>query len=404
MSENVRYWLWMQRALGEGAYISRILEDFGSAKKLYESNILEWRMSSSLTSKQIDNLETTEINCADEIIYTCKENNWQIIDYDDISYPKRLKEIANPPAVLYVDGRLPDIDNLVTIAVVGTRKASGYAIKVATIMSRGVADSGGIIVSGGALGVDTAAHKGALIAGGKTIAVLGCGLGANYLNENRLLRDTISKNGALVTEYPPFTRASRRSFPMRNRIISGLSLGVLVVEAGVKSGSLITAGLALEQGRDVFAVPSSVLSRDFSGTNKLIDDGAMVITKPVQLVKPYEMMFDGVNASKVKSIDEYIDLFSDKSANTDAAAENEPEEDFNCPASQRDNRLKKEKQSLDLDGDLRIVYDSLTDSFLQLDFIAENTGLSVSKVNTALTRLEIMGLTVSASGKRYKKF
>lgn len=399
MSENVRYWLWLQKALGEGTYISRIVEEFGSAKALYNANILEWRMSPNLTARQIDRLGETDMNSVDEIIYTCQSNNWQIIDYDDNRYPKRLKEIINPPAVLYVDGDLPDIDNLAVIGVVGTRKASDYAIKVTHIMSRGATDAGLLIVSGGALGVDTAAHKGALMAGGKTVAVLGCGLGANYLNENKSLRDTIMHNGALVTEYPPFTRASRTTFPMRNRIISGLSVGVLVVEAGVKSGSLITANFALEQGRDVFAIPASVLSLDFAGTNKLIDDGAMVATKPVHLAAPYAERFDTVDLSKVKGVEEYMTILSDKSANA-------PKSDapvFGADRKDREKRMNMEKQALELTGSANTVYQCLDSSFNHIDVITEKTGLTVSQVMAALTQLEIMGLTESTSGKRYKR-
>ncbi|MCH5320803.1 MAG: DNA-processing protein DprA [Eubacterium sp.] len=398
MSENLRYWLWMQKALGEGAHIRNILEDFGSAKGLYDSNILEWRMSSSLVSKQINKLEQTDISSVDEIIYTCENNGWSIIDYDDERYPQRLKEIYNPPCVLYVDGELGDIDNNVLIGIVGTRKASEYAIKVTHIMSRGIAECGAVVVSGGALGVDTYAHKGALTAGGKTIAVLGCGLGTDYLNENKPLRDMIKNNGALVTEYPPFTRASRTTFPMRNRIISGLSLGVLVVEAGVKSGSLITANYALEQGRDVFAVPSSVLSVDFAGTNKLIDDGAIVATKPAQILAVYSERFDSIDASKVRSVDELMRDESDKSANV----KKEDKLSFDNLEENREKRIEKENKALNLTGDVLTVYQCLSDCFLHIDAITEKTGLTSPKVTASITQLEVMGLVESASGKRYK--
>lgn len=399
MSENVRYWLWLQRALGEGAYIKSIIEDFGSAKKLYESNILEWRMSSALTSKQINRLEQTELNSVDEIIYNCENNNWQIIDYEDAQYPQRLKEISNPPAVLYVDGQLPDIDNLAVIGIVGTRKASEYSIKVTQIMGRGCAEAGALVVSGGALGVDTAAHRGALMAGGKTVAVLGCGFGASYLKANKSLRDLIAKNGALLSEYPPFTNASKTTFPMRNRIISGLSVGVLVVEASVKSGSLITANLALEQGRDVFAIPASVLSLDFAGTNKLIDDGAMVATKPIHLIAPYVNKFDNLDASMVRSVDEYMFDTTDKSAN--APASTVP--DFNVSNEQRDKTVKKTIEASTLKGDADKVYQCLGESFEHIDIIIENCGLTSSQVMVALTQLELQGLVQSTSGKRYKK-
>lgn len=399
MSENLRYWLWLQRALGEGAYIKNILEDFGSAKGLYNSNIIEWRMSCALTSKQINKLEQTDINSIEEIIYTCEKNGWTVIDYDDERYPNRLKEIYNPPCVLYVDGDFPDIDSLAAIGIVGTRKASEYAIKVTHIMSRGITECGALVVSGGALGVDTAAHKGALTAGGKTVAVLGCGLGAKYLNENKSLRDVIKNHGALVTEYPPFTRAGKTTFPMRNRIISGLSVGVLVVEAGVKSGSLITSNFALEQGRDVFAIPASVLSVDFAGTNKLIDDGAIVATKPEQIVLAYAERFASLDISRLRSVSELMCDETDNSANVN---QTDDKLSFDTIEENRSKRLENEKLSLTLGGSAKKVYQCLNDSFLHIDTIIEKTGLSSSAVISSITQLEVMGLVQSASGKRYK--
>lgn len=399
MSENLRYWLWLQKALGEGAYIKNILEDFSSVKALYDANIIEWKMSPNLTQKQINKLETTDINSVDEIIYSCKNNNWQIIDYEDEKYPQRLREIYNPPCVLYVDGEMPNVDSLVTIGIVGTRKASEYAVKATHLMSRGITECGAVVVSGGALGVDTYAHKGALAAGGKTIAVLGCGLGTSYLNENKQLRDEIKKSGALVTAYPPFTRASRTTFPMRNRIISGLSLGVLVVEAGVKSGSLITANFANEQGRDVFAIPASVLSEDFAGTNKLIDDGAMVATNPAHIISVYSQRFDTVDLSKVRTMAQLMADDKDKSANV------KPREDklsFENLEKGRNKRLERESKARSLNSEMKAVYDSLTEQFEHIDRIIEKTGMTPAKVSSALIQLEVLDLAQSASGKRFK--
>lgn len=399
MSKNLRYWLWLQKALGEGAYINNILQDFTNAKQLYNANIIEWRMSPSLTASQVNRLEQTDINSVDEIIYNCENNSWQIIDYEDECYPQRLREIPNPPAVLYVDGQLPDIDSTAVIGIVGTRRASEYSVKVTHIMSRGITECGAVVVSGGALGVDSAAHKGAITAGGKTIAVLGCGLGTSYLNENKPLRDTIKMNGALVTEYPPFTKATKYTFPMRNRIISGLSLGVLVVEAGVKSGSLITANYANEQGRDVFAVPASVLSPGFAGTNKLIDDGAMVATNPRQIISVYEERFDSLNLSKCRSVEELMYDESDRSKNI---IKKEDFTSFENLEKGRKKRLENENKSMLLKGNTKKVYDALTDCFEHIDLITQKTGLSVSAVMAEITALEIMGMAESASGKRYK--
>lgn len=400
MSDNVKYWIWLQKALGPGANIAAVIDEFGSAKALYEANLIEWRMSLSLSERQIEKLLNTKIETADKIIDVCAENGWSIIDYDDGRYPKRLKQIINPPAVLYVDGKMPDVDSLITIGIVGTRLASEYAVKVTHIMSRGIAEAGALVVSGGALGVDTYAHRGALSAGGKTIAVLGCGLGTNYLAKNKGLRDMIRKNGALVTEFAPFKPASRTTFPIRNRIISGLSLGVFVVEAGEKSGSLITAGYALEQNRDVYAVAASVLSTSFAGTNRLIEDGARVITKPVQLIESYLPYYSTADASKIRSIEELASSNHIKSANVE---EKEDKYSFDNLEQGRQSRLEREQKALSLTGDMKEVFSCIDDEFTHIDTIIEKTGLSSSQVTSVIVQLEMLGIIESASGKRYKK-
>lgn len=398
MSDNAVYWLWLQRALGEGARFKEILEGFSDIKEFYNANILEWKMNPSLVPKQINRLEATRLEDAESIIFECENNNWQIIDFDDERYPKRLKEISNPPAVLYVDGDFPDIDNSVVLGIVGTRKASEYAVKVTELLSRGIAESGAVVVSGGALGVDSAAHRGAIAAGGKTIAVLGCGLGADYLMSNKMLRDEIVRNGALVTEFPPFTGATKYTFPMRNRIISGLSLGVLVTEASVKSGSIITANHAMEQDRDVYAVPCSILSPDYAGTNKLIDDGATIVTKPADLLFPYAEQY-GIDLSNVKTMDKLMNETADKSANAKITDEKLAFENLE---DGRNKREKREKTMFGLTGNTETVYSVLTESFQNIDEITYKSGLSSSAVLSALTALEIADLAESASGKRYK--
>ena len=400
MSKNAVYWLWLQKALGEGARFKEIIDDFGSIKSLFEANILEWKMSPALVPKQINRLEKIRLDEAEKIIELCGQNGWQIIDYDDERYPNRLKDIPNPPAVLFVEGDLPDIDGSAVLGMVGTRKASEYAVKVTELMSRGVAQSGAVVVSGGALGVDSAAHRGAILCGGKTVAVLGCGFGTNYLMGNKSLRNAIKKNGALITEFPPLTPATRFTFPLRNRIISGISLGVLVVEASVKSGSLITANFALEQGRDVFAVPCSILAPQYAGTNKLIDDGATVATKPADLLYPYAEQY-GIDISKVQSIDRLMNETADKNANVISAEDEKLS--FEYLEEGRQKREKREKAAINLSGNTLAVYEVLTDSFQHIDIITENCGLPASSVLSALTALEISDLAVSASGKRYKR-
>lgn len=391
-------WIRLQSALGAGAALSEIIEYFGSAKALFDAGETEWRMSPVLVPRQIEKLcESTEAQ-ANEVLATCKMNGWQVVPYDDPHYPERLRSIFNPPAVLYVDGELPDIDNSIVIGIVGTRRASDYAVKAADVMSRGIAEREAIVASGGALGVDTAAHNGAMLAGGKTIAVLGCGLGTKYLMENKPLRDAVVKNGALITEFQPFTPASKYTFPIRNRIISGISLGVLVVEASVKSGSLITANYALEQGRDVFALPCSILDPAFAGTNKLIDDGAIVATKPLDLLYPYAEEY-GVKIDEVKSVGKIMRETGDKSANVYGKAR---DISFDNLQAGRKKREARQKAAAELSGKTKAVFNALGEEYQSADEISRAAGLSIGEALTALTALEIAGLAASAGGKRYR--
>lgn len=391
-------WIRLQSALGAGAALSEIIEYFGSAKALFDAGETEWRMSPVLVPRQIEKLcESTEAQ-ANEVLATCKMNGWQVVPYDDPHYPERLRSIFNPPAVLYVDGELPDIDNSIVIGIVGTRRASDYAVKAADVMSRGIAERGAVVASGGALGVDTAAHNGAMLAGGKTIAVLGCGLGTKYLMENKPLRDAVVKNGALITEFQPFTPASKYTFPIRNRIISGISLGVLVVEASVKSGSLITANYALEQGRDVFALPCSILDPAFAGTNKLIDDGAIVATKPLDLLYPYAEEY-GVKIDEVKSVGKIMRETGDKSANVYGKAR---DISFDNLQAGRKKREARQKAAAELSGKTKAVFNALGEKYQSADEISRAAGLSIGEALTALTALEIAGLAASAGGKRYR--
>ena len=419
MSENLRYWIWLQNALGYGAKIKKIVDEYKSAKVIYDLGESEWRMSPYFTEHQVEKMACTDIEKSDKVISECMNNGYSALDYDDEAYPKRLKEISNPPAVLYVDGVLPDIDNLVCIGMVGTRKASEYAIKAAHIMAKGITEAGALVVSGGALGIDTYSHLGALACGGKTVCVLGNGFGNSYLKSNENLRNMIKNNGALVTEYQPRTSASRQSFPLRNRIISGLSVGVLVVEAGIKSGSLITARLASEQNRDIYAVASSIFSSDYSGTNKLITEGAKVAINPINVVEAYEKDYPTLNLSKIRNSNEIaldncektldtsiVKKKTAKELNAKPTPENNQIDEkysFEKLEEGREKRIKNEENARKLTGDYKTVYDCIGETFTHVDEIIAKSGLSVSKVLSALTFLEIKKLIISASGKRFKK-
>ncbi len=233
-----------------------------------------WHKRRKKTARNILNFDVSA--SVQQEIEAIQKHDVQLITYTDLCYPEHLKTIYDPPPILYVKGRLLQQHEII-VAVVGSRKASTYGRTVAKNLCQEFALKGVTVVSGMARGIDSAAHRGALSGGGRTIAVLGCGVNVIYPPENRQLYHEIIGNGAIISEFPMNAKPDRQNFPARNRVISGMSLGTVVVEAGKRSGALITADSALEQGRDVFAVPGNISSASSKGTNRLIKQGASLI-------------------------------------------------------------------------------------------------------------------------------
>lgn len=283
------YWVALQAALGPACRkVSALLSVFATPEGVFEATQQELKQSGVLTPKQIENILAKPYEKAKEIYYDCKQAGISIYTPDHPLYPNRLRHIEDMPCVLYGKGTLPKLDDKPVFGVVGSRKPTSYGALVARRIAQVLGVSGAVVVSGGALGIDSVAHAGAIEVGGTTIGVLGCGLLDPYLSSNRNLRKSIEENGCLLTEYPPREPATRYTFPARNRLISALSLGIVVVEAGKKSGSLITADFAAEQGKDVFAVPGSIMSPNFEGSNALITNGAVSVFGGLDVLKYYE--------------------------------------------------------------------------------------------------------------------
>ena len=277
---DVKYWVGFNIVPGIGpARLNKLLEHFGDAETAWKAPPLELARA-GLDRKSLEKLLglRTKLDL-DAEMGRIEDAGARVLTLQDDGYPRWLRQVDLPPAVLYVRGAYLPADEW-AIAVVGTRRAKSYGREVTRYLVGGLARSGITIVSGLARGIDSEAHLTALKAGGRTIAVLGCGLDVVYPPENAALTQDIVASGALISEYPLGTKPDRRNFPPRNRIISGLTLGTLVTQAGEGSGALITAYFALEQGREVFAVPGSVLDRACSGTNRLIQQGeAKLVTK-----------------------------------------------------------------------------------------------------------------------------
>ncbi|MCL5997728.1 MAG: DNA-processing protein DprA [Chloroflexi bacterium] len=266
------------RVKGIGPVRLRLLQSrFGSLAAAWNADP-QALFTSGLDQKSIAALlEARKSIQPQEDLQSLTERDIQVITWDDADYPKLLKEINDPPPVLYVRGHLTSADAW-AIGLVGTRRATVYGREVAETLATELARNGITIVSGMARGIDAYAHQAALQAGGRTIAVLGCGVDIVYPPEHRKLAQQIVEHGALVSDYPPGTQPDSQNFPPRNRIISGMSMGVVVIEADERSGALITSEFAAEQGREVFAVPGNIFNRSSKGTNQLIQKGAKLVT------------------------------------------------------------------------------------------------------------------------------
>ena len=267
----LKYWVWLT-ALPGLSNRSRLLllERYGSPEDVYYADPEELAQVEGLTPGQAALLADKSLSRADRILADCARGDMFLLSMQDAAYPARLRDIFDPPVLLYGKGSLPLFDEEAAIAVVGTRSCTPYGLRCAHRMGYELARQGAVVVSGMAKGIDGAAMRGALQAGGFTAAVLGGGVDVVYPAENRRLYEDIAATGVLLSEYPPGTEPLPGHFPVRNRIISGLSLAALVVEAPVRSGALITAHAALDQGRDVFAVPGPIDAAASVGCNRLI--------------------------------------------------------------------------------------------------------------------------------------
>ncbi len=379
----MRYLIWLQCALGAAnPHAVKALSHFSSAENIYKATPKERADSKIFTRKELEKLNGASLSSALEIIADCRKNSIEIIGFGSEKYPYCLSVLDDAPIVLYVKGNLPDFDNLPSVCVVGPRKVSEFGKKAAYSLSYRLAASGFTVVSGGALGTDTYAHAGALKAAGKTVLCMGCGIMSDYLPENKKLRNAVSKSGCLLSEYPPYSEPTRYTFPVRNRIMSALTLGTVVIEAPNRSGALITARHANEQGRDVFVVPGSPNKREYEGSNALLRDGA----KPL------------LDVSDIFS--EYIIRFPDK-INVEKAFEKSPIAESKSKEEKINKKIQK-KFTETLSNEAKIVYNQLDKQFFFPEEISV-PNLSDGQLLSALTELEMEFLIRALPGGKYEK-
>ena len=288
----LKFWVWLteQNRLG-GPARQALLEHFGSPEEVYYAEPGDLLQVEGITADQAQALENKSLDRAQSILEECARKDIFLLTAQDALYPQRLKNIYDPPLLLYGRGSMPLFDEEAAVAVVGTRSCSPYGIRTAERFGFEMSKQGGLVVSGLARGIDAASQLGALRAGGLTAAVLGCGVDVVYPPENDRLYEDVAASGVLLSEYPPGAEPFGWHFPARNRILSGLCLATLVVEAPEKSGALITAATALEQGRDVFAIPGLLDAEGSVGCNRLIRDGAGLATESWDILREYQSRY-----------------------------------------------------------------------------------------------------------------
>lgn len=357
MTDDKKYWIGFNLVKGIGAVrFQQILSFFGDLHNAWHAPEAAFR-EAGLPERALANFIRLRKDLdLDQLYESILKKDVTVLTLLDEDYPRLLREIHQSPPVIYIKGELTSADEF-AVAIVGTRRLTDYGKQIARDISLFLAGHGLTIVSGLARGVDGLAHRNALKAGGRTIAVLGSGVDVIYPPEHRKLAETISENGAVISDYPMGTKPDGINFPPRNRIISGLSLATIVVEAGERSGALITADFAVEQGRDVFAVPGNVLSPASRGTNSLIQKGAYALVSPQDVL-------DVLDLSQIEAI-------------------------------------KSARQVLPTDTTEAKILQVMNFEPTHVDEICNRVGLAVEKVSAALTMMELKGMVQHVGGMRY---
>ncbi|MFQ5454854.1 MAG: DNA-processing protein DprA [Nitrospirota bacterium] len=357
------YWIGLRLIPGLGDYLyKKLLAVFGSPEKVFSASVSQIKGVEGIGEKAAKEIVSFSYHKkVVEEIAKIKEMGISLITMNDEEYPDNLRHIYDPPPMLYMKGMLKDVDKR-SVAIVGSRNASGYGKWIAGKISRGLGSKGFTVVSGMARGIDSSAHKGAIESGGRTIAVIGCGIDTIYPPENKMLMKEILRAGAVISEFMIGTKPASYNFPRRNRIISGFSLGTLIVEASSRSGSLITAKFALEQGRELFAIPGNIGAKNSMGTNSLIKNGAKLVDNEDDIIE--ELL---------------------------------PQLEDNLKFKKGGN-LKEERNIPELSTDEEIIYNFLSLEPTHVDEVIIKSMMSSNRVSALLLDLELKGIIKRISG------
>lgn len=402
----IKYWIWLGSVCSASVRMKlKMLSRCGSPKDVFfcaetDINEMDW-----LPNHEKSAFLSKDLSKAYEILQQCGEKNIEIITIQDAKYPERLRNIENPPLVLYIKGNLPAVDEEAAIGIVGTRKATPYGLKSAQRLGYELARAGALVVSGLAAGIDSSAAIGAIKAGKPVIGVLGCNIDDIYPKYNGNLYEDVKQTGALVSEYPPGYPINGRNFPERNRIISGLSVGVAVIEAPARSGALITASLALEQGRELFVVPGNVDSSTSMGSNRLLSESAAkVVTNASDILVEFEGLFPWkLKTDRIPDSRYLGDTDAEKNSKTDAKSVKNSQAISKKVIDKAKNKsyidLREQLEGLSED-ELKLI-SHITKLPKHIDDIIESSGMPVSNALSAMTMLQLKGHVAEHNGKRF---
>lgn len=424
---KLKYWMWLVLVMGAGnPKIWTIVKTAGTPERGYEMLQDEAeRKRFGLTGYQERNAQHCTLEKAEEMIRLCERKNISITHFDADDYPELLKKISNPPAVLFYQGDISLLTDKAVITVVGTRKPTEYSVRVTDWICNALSRAGFVIASGFAVGIDSAAHRAALLSKGKTAAVLGCGIDVDYPKGNADGKKHIINNGVILTEFLPGTEPMPKNFPLRNRILSGISLGTIVAEASARSGALLTAALAREQGRDVFCIPpGDLFDNRYAGVVKYLRDGAIPVFSYLDIVNEYYAAYaHKLNSSVLFELSHNADdsaVFPegsrDKAKRGSAKQNDRKAEDKRAPENtEKDKESTAEEYALHLpvqndirdfsclDGlELKIAQLLAQEHQMHIDAIVERLDVEEDEAASALTELAIMGYVARSSGQCYE--
>lgn len=397
------YWLWLQYVFKPGAVTRPFADKYPSAKAFYEAGEQEWKKFFSRHKSCFARATKKSPEDFSETVSFCDKHRLKIVTPESPYYPQNLLSIDDYPLVLFVRGDYECLNSPVSIGVIGSRTPSVYGIRSAREITASLSEKGALIVSGGALGIDSVAHKSALEAGGKTVLVMGCGHGNGYLPENAELRKAVTKQGAVISEYAPFTGVTPATFPRRNRIISGLSKAIVIIEAADRSGTFSTANHAKRQGRELFVLPGDIESGNFEGSNQLITEGATAVFSGEDVLRKCDL-FDGEHKHKTEKNGEVfidIEIKSDEGKKRRTKKEKKPEKSVKKEKTQEKIEIIPKNLPEGISKNAEIVYNIMSDGANELDEITRKSALEIRHVLVALTELEMLGYVANDGPNRY---